>query len=301
MKKKLVTVLLTTALVVSTFTGCASREMPNVIIDDVTTEATNENSNDEIKGHAKAAPMQVIGEEAKETSAEAADTALEVSDEGKQEISNIADAQDMDWSTAYEDYFERENIIGENVKATITASAEGVEFTTSVATTEDTSYLCINFGTAFLEMYATSDKIYAYSEMAGAGTWSYAPVTSKEEADSIVNSPGTTMLNTEEVSSCTYGGEVEINGVIYDTLDTVVETDDGPVESTFYVNRETQKIEKYDFEQDGAVAECFLEEIDTIEIPAEAENGTEVTQEEIAMSIFGIMMVGIASYMETEQ
>ena len=291
MKKKIVTILLATSLVMSTFVGCSSEDAAATASSAVSSEASSEAASEASSEVASEASSEAASEASSEAASEASSEAAE---------SSVA-SQDGDWSTAYDDYFERENIMSDKVKTTATTSAEGVEFSIAFAIADENSYLSIDFDTAALDIYFTPEKMYACTKMEGQEAWTYAPVTAETDTDSMVSVGESSFLDVESVQSFSYAEEVVEDGVVYDTLDAVVVNEDSTIDGTFYINRETQKIEKYTFEQDGAEVVCHLEEIDSIEIPAAAQSGTEVTQDEIAMSIFGVMMAGMSSYMEMPQ
>lgn len=58
-------------------------------------------------------------------------------------------------------------------------------------------------------------------------------------------------------------------------------------------NRDTQKVEKITYEEDGSNAELTISEIKEITLPKEAETATESTEEDIMMSLFAVLLSGV--------
>ena len=319
MKKKLLTILLATTLVVGTFTGCGAQltlgggESTTITSEETdeeesteedAEESTEEESAEETEEESTEEASEESTEESEETSEESAEESEDVFEESTLEESEEESSEeaeedqevfgDNEWASAYDDYFERDDIMSENVMMTINTSADGVEMSVIVAVANEVSYMKYDFGVARLDMYGTEDMIYTYAQMGEEEQWSYVPVTSEEEAAEVMQVEENTAFDQDGIESCVYLKEVEENGVTYDVLDVVMNGE--PAE--FYINRETQKIEKFTYSADGADAVCYIEEIDSIEIPSEVSGAVEITEEELATQLLAVLFTGMAAAME---
>ena len=163
---------------------------------------------------------------------------------------------------------------------------EGMSFNIIVAVSGETVQMSYDLATAKFDMYATKDKVYAYWELQGQSGWAWAPVESEEDVESLVDT-SEYIVDPATIESCTYREAIEEDGVIYDMLDVV--TNDG-MNSVYFVNRDTQKIEKFTVDDGTTTMVCLVDEIESIEIPEEAMNSEEATMDDIAMSMFGVIM-----------
>lgn len=301
MKKKLLSVLLAMTLMASVFTGCGDKSDTK---EDKSVESTQgddaeDKAEEKTEEEANAGKVVDLGNGMMMEYPGGEDDLIELEGEVTV-IEDDADTDaDTDWATAYEDYFTRKDIIPENMKVTMSMDMEGITMDIVVATVGDSSYMGYAFDSASLDLYATKEKVYAHMVMAGEESWIYAPVTSAEEVDSVMSMAGeTTIVDAENVSSCTYVETVVEEGVTYDVL--LLEVDDGSATGNayYYVNRETQKVDKFTMEQDGQFVECFVEEMNSIEVPAEAANATEGTMEDIAGALFAVLLSAMSVGME---
>lgn len=302
MKKKLLSVLLAVTLMASALAGCGEKEdnKEDKAVENVQEDAENKaeeetedkTTNSNVVDLGNGMMMEYPGEDDGLIELEGEVTVIEEDEETPADVNS-------DWATAYEDYFTREDIIPENMKVTMNMDMEGIAMEVVVATVGETSYMRYAFDTAALDLYATQDKVYTRMEMAGEESWIYAPVTSEEDVDSVMSLAGEdTIVEPESVTACTYVKEVEENGVIYDVLLIEVDDETGSGEMFYYVNRETQKVEKFTMEQEGQEVECFVEEISSLEIPAEAANATEGTMEDVAGALFAVLFSAMSVGME---
>lgn len=293
MRKKLLTLLLATTMAVMSLTGCGAQgEMQSAV-----SQAQDAKESVQAKEESIEA---VIASAEQEASAQAESmAATEATASTEAAASTEQAAVNGDWSTAYEGYFERENILPEKVKATTTMTAEGVTMSIAVLMADKDLQMTINMGSAVMDMYVMEDKVYCYTLMQGQEAWTYAVPTSEEEVETVTSMQEDPTIDSEDVTECSYLAEVEEDGVIYDTLKVVTANDDGTIdEMVAYVNRETQMLTKYEMEADGNQATCYFEEIEGIELPAEAANATEGKMEDIAMTMFAVIMMGA---MEAQQ
>ena len=75
---------------------------------------------------------------------------------------------------------------------------------------------------------------------------------------------------------------------------------DGETTATavYFINRDTQKIEKCVMEEEEATVVCLMEEIEQIELPAGAKNATEATMEDVMAAMFEVIFMGAGAGME---
>ena len=276
MKKKLLTLLMAMTMTAMLFTGCGEKEADS---DDV--KASVEESKEE-KEESKEESKEVAEESTEEVVEEVVESTEEVV-ETEEEETVIADGED--WSNAYDDYFSRDDIMSEKTQITCAAVADEMTFDLIIAMDGDNMRMCYEFDEAMFDMYATKEKIYAFVEMQGESQWIWAPVESEEDVDTMFSMSDTGVLDTDAVESVNYRETVEEDGVIYDVLDVLAEG----TEATYFVNRETQKIEKCVMDQDGVAMVMLIDEIESLEIPAEAEDATESTAEEVMMTMLAVL------------
>ncbi len=200
----------------------------------------------------------------------------------------------IDWSAKYDDYFTRDNIMPEKLKVMVIADTNGITYEMVAAMVNETVFLSYDFGTVALDMYVMADKAYICTKMEEQEVWNFAPLTSEEATDMTAGvEDNTTLIHSEHIGSVTYREALEEDGVIYDVLDVILE--DGyevPGTAVYFINRETQQVAKCVIEQQGNTTVCLVEEIESIELPAEAENATEVTMEDILGALIGVMLQG---------
>ncbi len=211
------------------------------------------------------------------------------------EVTGTPSDDSTDWSIAYDDYFNRDNIMPVTAKITMTVTGDGMTFDMVVAMVEEISFLSYDFGIVAMDMYVMPDKAYVRTEMEGQEAWIFAPITSQEEAQEMTVGieDNTTLVDNEAIVSVTYREALEEDGVIYDVLDVTVEDGSGVSgTSVYFINRETQLIAKCVMEQQGNVAVCLVEEIDSIELPAEAADATEAAMEDVLGAMVGVLFMG---------
>lgn len=330
MKKKLLSLLMATCMVAMVLTGCGEKEATGDDVKSSVEEADEEESDEEESEEAEESEEVVESteeaEESKEVveSTEEAEESEEVvesteegeeseevvesseeiveteeeeiieSEEGDEVKAPVVDEDGKDWSTAYDDYFENQASLDDNFKLDCSALMEGMSFNIIVAVSGETVQMSYDLATAKFDMYATKDKVYAYWELQGQSGWAWAPVESEEDVESLVDT-SEYIVDPATIESCTYREAIEEDGVIYDMLDVV--TNDG-MNSVYFVNRDTQKIEKFTVDDGTTTMVCLVDEIESIEIPEEAMNSEEATMDDIAMSMFGVIMT--AAYGMTE-
>lgn len=287
MKKKLLTTILVAGLVLGAMTGCGSDETTNDASQEIGQEATATPTEAPTPKPTEAPtpkPTEAPTPEPTEAPTPAPETTVS---EG-----------DIDWSTAYEGYFEREGIMGENVSMSMDVSQDGLTFAFEMATVNEITYMNFDFGVVALEMYADEEKMYLYTEMEGETNWNYALLTSEEDVDGMLEIGESTTVDADSFSECVYYEEVIEDGVVYDVL-YATSTEDGEVTNAYcYVNRETQKLYKMSVVTEMGPMDMFIQEIDTLEIPAEALSGTEITMEDAGALLMGVIMAGVFSAME---
>ncbi len=200
-----------------------------------------------------------------------------------------------DWSTAYADYFTRDNIMPATPKISALATGEEMTFEMVVAMDEENAFMSYDFGTVAMDMYVMPDKAYVRTEMEGQEAWIFAPISSQEEAQemTIGIEDNTTLVDNEHIGTVTYREALEEDGVIYDVLDVTVEDGSGvPGTAVYFINRETQLIAKCVMERQGETAICLVEAIESIELPAEAADAIEATIEDVLGAMMGVLFMG---------
>ena len=312
MKKKILAVLLVAALSVSTLTGCGSDETANDAAKDKVQEAAAEPTEAPTAEPTEAPtpepteaptpePTEAPTPEPTEApTPEPTEAPVAEATEVPAELGTET-VVDGDWSTAYEDYFERENIMPKNVEMSMNVSQDGLTFGLVVASADGVTYLNMDFGVVAMDMYADAEKIYTCTKMEGQEDWSYALITSEEDVDGVMSMSDEFVVDTDTFTSCEYHEEVTEEGIVYDVLYVTYEQEEEELEAYCYVNRETQMMSKLVTDTEAGPMAMLINEIDKVEIPEEALNGKEVTTEDIATTMMGVIMVGAFSAMETEQ
>ncbi len=195
----------------------------------------------------------------------------------------------IDWSTAYDNYFDENLFLRNNAQMSTTITNDNYTMVVIVAVSGDTSRILYDINginNASLDIYVTPDKAYGKTILQGQTFWRYAPINSPEDAIGLIG------INTtnESIKSCTYVKELTENNIVYDVLDTLA-INNGTEDHLFcYINRETQKMDKYTVTQDEREFVYILEDIEGIEIPTEAESGTESTVKEINSQLVTIIL-----------
>lgn len=331
MKKKLFSLFISVALLATTITGCGGKETAD---EDKRVESVEQKAEDIISAehanrtnddtNAATIGQSVTGEGIMVEGPGEDDGIIEVEGdvveivEGEVveiiegEVTEIIETQDdnvtgstsddtTDWSTAYDDYFTRENIMPATPKVTVSTAADGITFDMVVAMVEDMAYMSYDFGTVAMDMYVMEDKVYIRSEMEGQEAWNFALITSEEEAQDMTVGieDNTTLIDNDSIGAVTYREALEEDGVIYDVLDvTVDENSNMPGTAVYFINRETQMVAKCVMEQQGNTAVCLVEEVDSIELPAEAATATEVPMEDVLGAMLGVLFMGAGANME---
>ena len=219
----------------------------------------------------------------------------EATEEEDAEATEEEDAEatvDSDIAKMYEGYFEKDDILPENVKITASAAQMGITMDITMAHTADMDMMSFNLDTANMDMYIGKEKVYCRYELQGQEAWIWAPVTDDSEAEQLDTMVDDSLVDTENVTACEYRESIEEDGVVYDLLDISIDDGNTASTATYFVNRETQKIAKCVMEQDGETVVCLIEEIDSIEVPEEAENATEGTVEDVAGIMIGVIFAG---------
>ena len=319
MKKKLLTVLMAVTMMATLVTGCGKKEETegDKVVESVeeSKEESKADDAEESKEESKADDAEESKEESKAENAEEskeeskADDAEESKEESKADdaeeskaetdvVISSVDGDGKDWSVAYDDYFMREDIMSRNIKCIASTSAEGVTFDLTVAVANETMWMGYDFGTVSFNMYVLEGKVYACTAMEGEEVWTVAAVGSEDELSGLTDMADTSVIDTKNIKSSTYREAIEEDGIIYDVLD--VEVDDGTTQCTavYFVNRDSQKVEKCVVEQEGATVVCLLEEIESVELPKEALNATESTMEDVMTAMMTTIFAGASAGME---
>lgn len=302
MKKKLFAVLMAVSMMATVLTGCGEKEKAD---GDKVVEFVEDDKKESKADEAKESEAESVEESTEESEATLESTEeskVEESVEESKEETEVAvesvDEDGKDWSVAYDDYFERDDIMSKNIKCIASTSAEGMTFDLTVAVANETMWMGYDFGTASFDMYSLDDKVYACTVMDGEEVWIVAPVTSDDELSSLTDMADTSVVNTDYITACTYREAIEEDGVIYDVLD--VEVDDGTTQGTavYFINRASQKVEKCVVDQEGTTVVCLLEEIESVEVPKAAENATEATMDDVMTAMMTVIFTGASAGMQ---
>lgn len=216
------------------------------------------------------------------------------------EVTEVVPDDGIDWSVKYDDYFSRDDIMPEKLKVTVTADTNGVVYEMAAALVNETVFMSYDFGTVALDMYVMADKAYTCTKMEGQEVWNFASISPEEADDMTVGvEDNTALINSEYIGSVTYREALEEDGVIYDVLDVSLE-DGNEVLGTavYFINRKTQQVAKCVIEQQGNTTICLVEEIESIELPAEADTASEVAMEDILGALIGVMLLGSGAVAE---
>lgn len=299
MKKRLLTILMAVSLMATALTGCgrddADKEEEKVeAVEDDDAEAGETEENE--------GGLEVKTEEPGDDGMIEVEGEVTVIEEDEEEVTpaepkeeELTPATDSEWANAYDDYFSREGILSEEIMFTMSMEESGMVYDVAVGVAGEDMFMSYDSGTAGVEMYLVDKVLYVGTKMEGVESWIYAPVTEESDAESIMfGMSDTGFTDVENATSCTYGGEVEENGIVYDILDVVIEENGITSLAAYYVNRKTQKIEKCVVEQDGVEVECFFIEIEEIVLPAEAANAVEGTEEEVFGALIGVMFMAMS-------
>lgn len=264
MRKKLLSILLTVTLMATTLMGCGAEDDSNAVIS--------------------------LDELAETISVTEAESSVEASSATEDNAGNSVNAEITDWATAYDNYFDENYIYRDDIMVSTSVIQDGVEMSVKMAFSDEAFYMGYDFGRAAVDIYGTADAVYSKSVMGSEETWSYATITSEEEAESV-KSMGTTTEDNDSIVSWTYKEVVTEDDIVYDVLDVIIKSDDEENQNIIcYVNRETQKIDKIIMDQDGTEAILIVEDIEGVEIPEEAKNAKESTVEDIMMELVATMI-----------
>ena len=287
MKKRILSILLAVTLMTGILSGCGEKnDKEDKNAEPVQEEASKEETTDDnVIDLGNGMMMEAPGED---------DGLIEM--EG---VVTVMEDGDIDWLSAYADYYTKEDMMPENVKVYMTTDMEGITMNIVVATVGETSYMGYEINNAVIDLYAMGEQIYARTEIAGEESWIVAPVATEEDVESIMTMSGeNTLIDAETVTACTYVETVVEEGVTYDVLSLSVDAESGIGSAYYYVNRDTQMVEKCIMEQDGQEAVCLIEEISSIELPAEAAGATEGTTDDVAGALFAVIFAAMSEGME---
>ena len=260
MKKKLVTIMVAVSMMAMCLTACSKDEETSKKEKKTTVVDSKKEDKDEKKASEK-----------------------EDKKESKKEEEN------KDWSKAYDDYFERVDILDSDMEIKTVASGYGVEYEVTYAKAGDMKRMSFQYSNAVFDMYADSEKVYAYYDAGGESQWLWCPANEEEVSDLTEVANG--MLITEDMVSWTYREEVTEDGIVYDVLDVV--TVDEEVSTVFYINRETQKIAKCIMQDSEVSAVSVINESKSIKLPSDADTAVESSISDISLYLLGVMMRGI--------
>ncbi len=283
MKKKVLAVLLATSVMMVSVTACGAQETGN----EETVEKESESEESE----------ETEESEENDESEESEEQESEETEESDEDATTESTEDDVDWSTMYDDFFERDDIMYENCMMSGGIEENGMGYEMSVATADGIQYMYMDFnGLASFNLYCTSEKLYCNVKMGEEEQWTYTNVEAETKVEDVIDMD--TTIDMDTVTEHSYKEEVTEDGVVYDVLSVKVEEDGSVTDGEFFVNREKQKIEKMVLLEGETEGVFDIEEITSIEIPEEALNGTEVSAEEMGEALVGVIFYGAMAGME---
>lgn len=317
MKKRFLSLMLATCMVAMVLTGCgqaaASGDDAKASVEESKQEdkeETKEESEEETKEEtSEEATEEVVdaseeSEESKESKeAEESEESTEEVVESTEEVEESEDTDaevvgDPDIAKMYEGYLEKTDILPENYMMTANTTQAGITMDMTIAQSSDMYMMEYELLSANMSVYISKDKVYCRYNIEGDDVWIWAPVDSTEDAESLTSISDSTLVDPSTVTECVYRETVEEDGVVYDLLDMVIDNGFSTGSATYFVDRETQKIAKCVMEQDGASVVCLIEEIETIELPAEADSATEGTIDDVMGGMMAVIFAGAGMGME---
>ena len=295
MRKRLLSVLLCCSLICSTLVGCGKKEVAEPTMTSVG-ELADENVTTEASGE-------------------------EVSSEG---------VNTVDYSTAYDDYFDTWKMPNDNIEMTMhfkTADGDLSESAFSIKMSGDNVALvggtddnCIGFYAVGNDMYFNinvNSGMLAEEGGTAENGW-YVFHKTEDTSDSVNTDEVTSMademtdFDSNSIVSVKYLDEVEEDGVVYDRLTVSVKdtsesntnestdstessTEDASdiTEYTVYINRDTQFLTKMSAIDESTNTEVLIvfSEIDSVELPNFDGDAKELTEKE-ALSMMMSTMFG---------
>lgn len=297
MKKNIGTLFLTISVVALAMTGCGGKnsEATGGTVENSTPEPSVIGEGVIMEGPSDDGVIEMVGEVMEIPDGEVTeDTEDDVKEVTGEVFTDVTPDDGIDWSVKYDDYFERTDIMPESLRVTITTIGENVTMPYGVvAVAGEAAFMSYDFGTAAIDMYIMTDKVYAFTRVEDREMWYQAPVGAEAETMGLADMADTTLVDKEDMAGWTYREAILEDGVVFDVLDVMVEDEDGVSgTATYFINRETQLIEKCVMEAEDATAVCLVEEIEAIQVPTAAEEGTEVSMEDIMGTLFGVMFIG---------
>ena len=196
-----------------------------------------------------------------------------------------------DWAEAYNDYFERDNIMPKNCETEMLATVDDMDVEITLAVVDNDARMYFDLETVMMDLYVIDKKIYLKGTAEGEDIWMWTEAESEEDTEGLVDTESVSIIDTDTIVSYEYREAVEEDGVVYDVLDVVTKDDSSELEWAYFINRETQYLEKaVAIDNDGTVL-CNIREIEEIELPEDADEAEETDVETIAMSMFALLML----------
>lgn len=214
---------------------------------------------------------------------------VQVSESSSEEI-----APKDDWSTKYENYFKEHPL--QNCIIDMATEEEGVKMAIRFGLGQTEEFLYLKYVVwecdAKQELDTSSEDNYVTAYMYKNGE-AYLATTMKGKKTEYYKTTDLDFMNAEQMASSdnplgladdsefTYDHEEELDGVVYDvlftkTLHTTKSKANRWVKNYYYINRETQALERV-FVKDAAMSmDCYIAPLDPAtfaEMPAEMKNG----------------------------
>ena len=159
----------------------------------------------------------------------------------------------------------------DNVKYTVEV-ADG--YATFIITGSD-FMMEVSADDVYMEMYAIDKVLYMHMVGEGEDMWVKSS-SMTEDIDDLIEEIGAISMS-DSFTNVEYVETVKENGVSYDVV-KATEIRDGEEfqDLTFYVNVKTGLVEKSESESDGELVTVYYEQCNSITLPKEAANATEI-------------------------
>lgn len=246
-----------------------------------------------------------VDQEVEDTGKEEASTEESEAEESETEESSdetvISDEANAEWSEHYKGFFENydTNHMMINAKAEYEDANVNMSMIIGLGIVDDNMFFQFGMdmgkGENSVTMYV-SDEGYAYLEESIFGEKVCVKAkTEGNEGDifSSISSEETFGLDQETASKIVYDHEEVIDGVTYDVL--VAEVDDN--KAFYYVNRDTQELEKISVPYEGGqMLDCLVSRIDKIDMPVATEEiSSDELGEKLEMDLMAILFSALGN------
>lgn len=238
-----------------------------------------------------------------------------------------------DWSKAYDTYVENLSLT-DGVKIITEFDESGMQGDVSVSFFEGKTYACLDFKTVQIDLFMDEAYLYFHYVADGQEDWLKAKWDNSNDIIDLTGMQYPLNKMIKSIVNVTYFEETNIDDVIYDVLladvpwgtdnvryyinkegvavglaqGTTIVSEDGTeisydalpeyAKAKLYVNRETQELAKFEGYVEGYYIEYNVEKIEILEIPDKALSAPEVSDEEMATTMLGIIFIAMSEVNE---